>query len=58
MENENNAVMNLENGEYTVEVELGGGSGRAQGNVTGRAVRGGWAGHTPVSSGAVLIMTT
>ena len=30
MENENNAVMNLENGEYTVEVELGGGSGRAQ----------------------------
>ena len=30
MENENEAVLNLEDGEYTVEVELGGGSGRAQ----------------------------
>lgn len=30
MENENEAVLTLENGEYTVEVELGGGSGRAQ----------------------------
>ena len=30
MEKENEAVLTLENGEYTVEVELGGGSGRAQ----------------------------
>lgn len=30
MENENEAVLTLENVEYTVEVELGGGSGRAQ----------------------------
>ena len=30
MEKENEAVLELEDGEYTVEVELGGGSGRAQ----------------------------
>ena len=30
MENENETVLSLEDGEYTVEVELGGGSGRAQ----------------------------
>ena len=57
MENEKEAVLSLEDGEYTVEVELGGGSGRAQVASPGRAVRGRMGRHTPGSSGAVLIMT-
>ena len=51
-------VMNLENGEYTVGGRIGVALEEPRGNVTGQSCSWRMGRHTPVSSGAVLIMTT